>query len=218
MGQFTMYTSPAADQQTSMSGPYDHPARDVAVRLYTALGLILLTLMVYLFSLSLPNQDRHHAVYASLAKAFLFSDWTVAPEADAERRGLLTGPRQAVWQLAAGLAQNAPEGTLEWRGDDLLVHLATTSTLSTGLVSTLEQIAQVAKDGNISVQIETVGLHHGDRLRWAATLAAVIEQQGVNPAQIAAVSSIERGVPQIDAPVPTEATTLVALLALGAAL
>lgn len=218
MGQFTMYTLPASDQQAPMPGPYDHPARDVAVRLYTALGLILLTLMVYLFSLSMPNQDRHHAVYASLAKAFLFSDWTVAPQADVEQRGLLSGPRQAVWQLAAGLAQDAPKGALEWRGDDLLVHLPTQATLSNGLVTTLAQIAQVAKDGDIAVQIETVGLSHGDRLRWATTLASVIEQQGVSPERIAAVSSIERGVPEIDAPVRTEGTTLVALLALGAVL
>jgi hypothetical protein len=90
--------------------------------MFTALTLILLTLVVYLFSVTLPDDVRRQAIHASLAKAFYFpgndEDRARAPQGPPR---LLSPGRQALLALEAHLATAG--GTVAWAGANLLVTL-----------------------------------------------------------------------------------------------
>jgi hypothetical protein len=90
--------------------------------IFTALILILLTLVVYLFSLTLPDDTRRRAIHASLAKAFLFDIRHAehAPAAEGPRH-LLSPARQRLRELKAALMAGA--GTVTREGDALVVSL-----------------------------------------------------------------------------------------------
>jgi|GEM_PF-3022947 len=81
------------------------PAAKASGGMFTALSMILLTLVVYLFSLTLPDDARRRAIHASLAKAFLFEDRgqdRIRPQDGPTR--LLAPGRQALRALEARLA------------------------------------------------------------------------------------------------------------------
>jgi len=107
------------------------PEARAAGGMFMALSLILLTLVVYLFSLSLPDEARRRAVHASLAKAFYFpgtdDDLDGAPKGPA----LLLAPgRDALRALEALLSVRPEAGTLTWEGPDLVVTLPPTRVLA----------------------------------------------------------------------------------------
>lgn len=89
--------------------------------MFTALTLILLTLVVYLFSLTLPDDTRRRAIHASLAKAFLFD--ASRPEGEPAQEGpvrLLSPARQRLRELEAVLTG---VGRVDREGDALLISL-----------------------------------------------------------------------------------------------
>ncbi len=91
--------------------------------IFTTLGLILLTFMVFLMSLTEPDRERQTNVYTSLAKAFLFAEQQ-QPEPVAEHSPqLLSGPKLALRDLAAYLDRSGSSDAMVWEQSDLTVNL-----------------------------------------------------------------------------------------------
>jgi hypothetical protein len=140
------------------------PEARAAGGMFMALSLILLTLVVYLFSLSLPDEARRRAVHASLAKAFYFpgteEDLENAPKGPA----LLLAPgRNALRALQALLAARPAAGTLAWEGPDLVVTLPPARVLApAGAVADPDgAVAEVSRllartSGGVRVEAPTV--------------------------------------------------------------
>jgi len=105
-------------------GDLGPPEARAAGGMFMALSLILLTLVVYLFSLTLPDEPRRRAVHASLAKAFYFPGTDEDVDLSAKGPALLLSPgRDALRSLQALLAAVPVAGTLAWEGSDLVVVL-----------------------------------------------------------------------------------------------
>lgn len=97
--------------------------------MFTALTLILLTLVVYLFSVTLPDDTRRRAIHASLAKAFLFdpgrSEGFGVPRGP---RHLLSPARQRLRELRAALG----DGAVTREGGALVVTLPAEALFAAG--------------------------------------------------------------------------------------
>jgi len=154
--------------------------------IFTALGLILLTLMVYLFSLTIPDPERHRAVYASLAKAFLFSERHTVEVTEQAPRRLLSGSRQALRVLSGFLALHPEAGRLDFEGSNLVLTLGDAPDPVTGGVhrgTVVTHVAQLAADLDRPVRVEAypgVSGDAGSTVARAARVAADLARAGVS--------------------------------------
>ena len=140
---------------------------------FTALTLILLTFVVYLFSLSIPNSERHQAVYASLAKAFLFEERQLAGGSHAGRVQLMSGPRESLRVLTAHMAA-AGTGELAWEGGDLVLTLSGIGAEAASVAphrETLARLAAMARETGAQVRVEAFA--EGERNPVAERSAAL---------------------------------------------
>jgi hypothetical protein len=115
---------------------------------HTALTLILLTLLVYLFSLTNLDESRRHSVYASLAKAFMFTETRLQAVPVETDVALLSGSRQGMRELVAYLDAGEGRGQMEWESGDLVITLPAQPMLPTDLLGPLSQLA-----GSIPVMV-----------------------------------------------------------------
>ena len=139
---------------------------------FTALTLILLTFVVYLFSLSIPDSERHQAVYASLAKAFLFEERQLAGGSHAGRVQLMSGPRESLRVLTAHMAA-AGTGELAWEGGDLVLTLSGIGAEASVAPhrETLARLAAMARESGAQVRVEAFA--EGERNPVAERSAAL---------------------------------------------
>jgi hypothetical protein len=107
-----------------VAGDANLPEARAAGGMFMALSLILLTLVVYLFSLTLPDEPRRRAVHASLAKAFYFPGTDEDVDAAPEGPSLLLSPgRDALRALEVFFAARPAAGAVAWEGTDVVVDL-----------------------------------------------------------------------------------------------
>ncbi|MBI5136426.1 MAG: hypothetical protein HZA24_03710 [Nitrospirae bacterium] len=89
----------------------------------TSLSLILLTLLVYLVSLTNVDEARRSSVYASLAKAFMFTERSEQAAPVETGGALLSGSRQGLRALMGYLGDDPSRGEVAWEGPNLIVNL-----------------------------------------------------------------------------------------------
>jgi len=172
-------------------GDANLPEARAAGGMLMALSLILLTLVVYLFSLTLPDEPRRRAVHASLAKAFYFPG--TDDEVDAARKGptlLLAPGRDALRALEAFLAAVPGAGTLTWEGPDLVVALPPDRVLApAGSVrdpdGTVAEVARLLARTAVPVRVEAGTLPQAVALTVA--LLGRGAGQSIAPARVSAV-------------------------------
>jgi hypothetical protein len=138
--------------------------------MFTALTLILLTLVVYLFSVTLPDDVRRQAIHASLAKAFYFpgndEDRARAPQGPPR---LLSAGRQALLALEAHLA--GAGGTVAWAGADLWVNLPAAPD-----AGTVSGVAHLLAASDAPVRVEAAAADAGPVAgRRARSLARAVD-------------------------------------------
>jgi len=142
---------------------------------HTALSLILLTFLVYLFSLTNLDEVRQRSVYASLAKAFMFterSQQVVVPQGQAS---LLSGPRQAVRELAGHLVAIGHPKAITWEGDDMVITLPNGGNSGVATSQLLGYIGRLALSAPVLVRVEAYAAETGGKRLVGAALAQAVE-------------------------------------------
>lgn len=153
--------SAAFDIQAARAAEQGPPETRAAGGMLMALTLILLTLVVYLFSLTLPDEARRRAVHASLAKAFYFpgtdEDLDRAPKGPV----LLLDPgRDALRALEAHLEDHPGAGALRWRDADFVVALPASRLFPGGIAvaadpsGTLREVTRLLARTDTQVRVE----------------------------------------------------------------
>jgi len=168
------------------------PEAQAAGGMLMALTLILLTLVVYLFSLTLPDEPRRRAVHASLAKAFYFPG--TDEDADQAPKGpalLLSPGRDALRALEAALTARPEGGAVAWEGRDLVVDLPPDRVLAGGTVAdpdgTLGRVAVLLARTADPVRVEAEDL--ADAVAVTVALLGGHAGSGVAPGRVSAVGS-----------------------------
>jgi hypothetical protein len=140
---------------------YDAPESKAAGGMLMALTLILLTLVVYLFSLSLPDESRRRAVHASLAKAFYFPGADEDLDQGPQGPVLLLDPgRDALRALEAHLEGHPGAGVLRWEQSDFVIALPTPRVFPGGIAvpadpaGTLREISRLLARTKSGVRVE----------------------------------------------------------------
>jgi len=149
--------------------------------MFTSLILILLTLVVYLFSLTLPDDTRRRAIHASLAKAFLFD--ASSPEEEAAPEGpvrLLSPARQRLRELEALLTG---VGRVDREGDALVIRIPADRLFTDGgtdlddrtasLVRVARFLAAAGGDARVEATAETDAAPDTARVRSLSRAVAV---------------------------------------------
>ncbi|MFQ5509015.1 MAG: hypothetical protein ACE5FN_06730 [Leptospirillia bacterium] len=176
------------DQQRMSAGAASQAAGSGAqarsgATVFTTLGLILLTFMIYLFSMSEPSVERRNSVYASLAKAFLFSGRDQVSGAEGlDGDNLLSPGRDALRQLQLHLETHPGLGRIDHRGDDLVVTLngarifdAGSGELQVEAREATALLSQVIAVETGAVRVEaTVGSHVKPVVAGAASLTRAV--------------------------------------------
>jgi hypothetical protein len=169
------------------------PEAQAAGGMFMALTLILLTLVVYLFSLTLPDEPRRRAVHASLAKAFYFPG--TDEDVDQAPKGptlLLSPGRDALRALEAALAAHPEGGAVAWEGRDLVVDLPPARVLTGGGAvadpdGTLGRVVVLLKHTADPVRVEAEGL--SDAVAVTVALLGAGAGSDVSPGRVSAVGA-----------------------------
>ncbi len=161
---------------------------------FTTLGLILLTFMVFLMSLTEPDRERRTNVYTSLAKAFLFAEQPEPEPVPEHSPQLLSAPRMALRDLAAYLDRSGAAEAMVWERANLVVNLPEGEghTVPRAL---LTYLARLGAAMGVAVNVEAyaapedaarVNLHRP--LSQAVIVAEGLtgQETGLNPAQVQA--------------------------------
>jgi len=147
---------------------------------HTALSLILLTFLVYLFSLTNVDEVRHRSVYASLAKAFMFTERSQQVVTPQEQVRLLSGPRQAVRELAGQLTAMGHPKAISWEAGDMVVTLPNGGTAGAASQELLGYIGRLALTAPVLVRVEAYAAESGgQRLVGAALARSVVVARGM---------------------------------------
>jgi hypothetical protein len=168
------------------------PEAQAAGGMFMALTLILLTLVVYLFSLTLPDEARRQAVHASLAKAFYFPGTDDDAEQAPKGPALLLSPgRDALRALEADLTAHPESGAVAWEGRDLVVDLPPARILTGGAAAdpdgTLRRVAVLLARTADPVRVEARSL--SDAVAVTVALLGGHEGSGVAPGRVSAVGA-----------------------------
>lgn len=169
------------------------PEARAAIGLFMSLALILLTLVAYLFSLSLPDEPRRRAVNASLAKAFYFPGTDEDVDAAPKGPALLLSPgRDALRALDALLTARPEAGAVAWEGRDLVVDLPPARILAGGGSvadpdGTLRGVARLLARTAEPVRVEAQDI--SDAVAVTVALLGGRDGSGVAPGRVSAVGA-----------------------------
>ncbi len=139
--------------QSHLGDPDEHVEQRTVGSIFTTLGLILLTLMVYLMSLAEPDRERHANVYTSLAKAFLFAEQREPEPVAKHSDQLLSDARLALRDMAAYLDRAEQADRILWDGANLIVTLPE-GTAQSVPEALLTYLARMGGAMNVAVNVE----------------------------------------------------------------